>query len=70
MTNQELADAIGVSASMASRLRNGHRLPGVEVLGKLAEYLDVDLERMVAAHAQGTQAFGVLVRGRLLEREL
>jgi transcriptional regulator with XRE-family HTH domain len=68
ITNRELADAIGVSPSMASRIRNGKRCPSVRVLDKLAKYLSADLARLVNAHGQGPGPFGAEVR-RLLEKK-
>jgi transcriptional regulator with XRE-family HTH domain len=65
-TNREFGDAIGVSSSMASRIRNGHRLPGVNTLTLLSKYLSVDLARLHATYSQGSRVFGAEVR-RFLE---
>jgi len=51
---------------MASRIRNGHRLPGVETLTLLSKYLNADLAHLHAAYSQGSRVFGKEVR-RLLE---
>lgn len=67
LTNKELGDRIGVSQSMASRIRNGKRLPSIPVMIRMASYLDCDLIRLVNAHTQGANAFGVLVRELLRE---
>ena len=61
-TNQEFGDSIGVSSSMASRIRNGHRLPGVNTLTLLSIYLNADLAHLHAAYSQGSRVFGVEVR--------
>jgi transcriptional regulator with XRE-family HTH domain len=66
-TNQELGDAIGVSSSMASRIRNGHRLPGVNTLTLISKYLNVDLAHLHAAYSQGSRVFGAEVRRYLEE---
>jgi transcriptional regulator with XRE-family HTH domain len=70
MTNRELGDLIGVSASMASRIRNGKRLPSIEVMDRLALALGIDLIRLVNTYTQGANAFGALVRELLHERKL
>ena len=61
-TNKQLADAIGVSESMASRLRSGKRLPSVITLGALADYLEVSHEELVVAYTGGKERFGELIR--------
>lgn len=69
-TNKQLADAIGVSQSMASRIRNGQRLPSIAVMNRIASYFDVDLLRLVNTHEQGRAAFGALIRELLAKREM
>ncbi len=66
ITNRELGDAIGVSPSMASRIRNGKRCPGVHTMTRLAEFLRADVGHLANAHLQGPQTFGAEVR-RLLD---
>lgn len=65
-TNKEFGDSIGVSSSMASRIRNGHRLPGANTLTQLSIYLNADLAHLHAAYSQGSRVFGAEVR-RFLE---
>lgn len=57
---------MGVGPSMASRVRNGQRLPSVKVLNAIAEELDLPLERLVSAHCAGPEAFGELIRDSLM----
>ncbi len=61
MNNQALADQMGVSSSMASRVRNGKRLPGTTVLNRLHENLAIPLDDLMAAHKAGPVRFGQLV---------
>ena len=67
ISNRALGDAIGVSPSMASRLRNGKRLPSLRVLTVLADYLELDLFKLTNAHTQGAEAFGKIIRKGLGE---
>ena len=62
MTNKELGDAVKVSESMASRIRNGQRLPSVKVLVALSEQLNIRLARLIDAHLRGPQFFGEVIR--------
>lgn len=69
LSNKELGDLIGVSHSMASRIRNGRRLPGTRTLGAINRGLGVPLSDLHAAHREGPAAFGALLREHLLKRE-
>ena len=62
MTNKELGDGIEVSASMASRIRNGERLPSAKVLVALADFLGVSIEGLLRAHIRGPDYFGKAVQ--------
>jgi hypothetical protein len=53
---------------MASRIRNGHRLPGVNTLTQLSKYLNADLTHLHAAYSQGSRVFGAEIR-LLLEKK-
>lgn len=61
MTNKELAEVMGVSASMASRVRNGKRLPSTPVLMRIHERMGISLETLLAAHTKGMSEFGSLI---------
>lgn len=67
ITNREFGENIGVSHSMASRIRSGDRLPGVRTLTLLAKALDTDPGHVLDLYAQGPAAFGDWVRKRELE---
>lgn len=64
MTNEEFGRRVGVTHSMASRMRNGFRLPSVEVLRKIHTEFGVSLEELTAAHVAGPAEFGRLLRQR------
>ncbi len=61
MSNKELADVMGVSPSMASRVRNGRRLPSTAVMMRLHGYFNIPESKLLAAHADGAEMFGRLV---------
>lgn len=65
LTNRELGDAIGVSPSMASRIRNGSRLPSVDGLRRISKEFDLPLDTLVLAHGRGAEHFGELMRSTL-----
>lgn len=64
-TNRELGAKIGVSPSMASRLRNGKRRPSLATVRRISRELDIPLERLVTAHGNGAKATGKLITQRL-----
>lgn len=64
-TNQQFADAIGVHFSMASRIRAGKRLPGLDTLQRIAAAYEIPLQTLVTARNKGAEEFGKLVRRRI-----
>jgi transcriptional regulator with XRE-family HTH domain len=69
MTNGEFAKAIGCHITTASRYRNGHRLPGVELLEEIRKVLDVSHDEIHRVWAQGKKAFGAYLRDRVFDDE-
>jgi transcriptional regulator with XRE-family HTH domain len=65
MTNEDFGRRIGVGQSMASRIRNGRRLPGVATMHRIHEELGIPLSDLVVAHEAGSQEFGRLIRQHL-----
>lgn len=65
MTNEEFGRRIGVTHSMASRMRNGQRLPSNTVLLKIQSEFDLPLQELVNAHAAGAPEFGRLLRSQV-----
>jgi transcriptional regulator with XRE-family HTH domain len=66
MSNGELGARIGVSHSMASRIRNGNRLPSTKVLDRIHQESAIPLDDLIAAHRQGSKAFGKLINEKWL----
>lgn len=48
ITNTDLADKIGVTHSMASRIRSGHRHPGLDTMARIRDLLGWPLDDQVA----------------------
>lgn len=64
-TNDELAEALDISFSMASRLRNGHRYPSAALMIRMARVFGIPLEEIAAARERGLEAFGEFMRARV-----
>lgn len=47
MTQQELGERIGVSFKTISKWENGHGVPDISLLAKLADVLDIDIESIL-----------------------
>ncbi len=69
MTNDQLAARLGVSRSMASRVRSGQRLPSVRTMYAIHAEFGLSLDELVAAHIQGSAKFSALLRAKLDENE-
>jgi transcriptional regulator with XRE-family HTH domain len=61
LSNKELGSRIGVSQSMASRIRNGRRRPGVRTIERIHREFDIPLAVLLEAHRAGAPAFGALL---------
>lgn len=60
---------MGVHFTMASRLRNGMRLPSVSTLRKIVKEFDLDTKQALDAHGKGSAEFGRYLRQHVFERE-
>lgn len=45
---QELAESVGMSKSYLSQISNGHRLPGIDVIERIAKSLGYSVSEFVA----------------------
>jgi transcriptional regulator with XRE-family HTH domain len=68
LTNIEFANAVGCDETMASRLRNGQRCPSVALLDRIHRVYGLSLEELIAAHKQGPNAVGRLLRRKVFDR--
>lgn len=60
--NSELGKRLGVSPSMASRIRNGERLPSTRVLNQLHREYGVPLATLMDAHTKGPAALAEAIK--------
>ena len=65
ISNEEFGRRVGVSHSMASRMRSGVRLPGVRTMARISKEFGIPLEELVAKHEEGPEAFGAMLRRRV-----
>lgn len=67
-TNQEFADLVGIDFTMASRIRNGHRVPSREVMIRIIEAFGLEGRAKGAAMAawlEGGKTFSKWVQANL-----
>lgn len=69
MTNEEFAQRVGCHHSMASRLRAGKRLPGADLIDRIAQEFNIEFEDLYAARRKGSEAIGRLLREQVFEVE-
>lgn len=70
LSNYEFGAAIGVHHSMASRYKNGQRLPSADAIQRISDTYGVPLKTLMAARKEGKEAFGRLISIRIFERGL
>lgn len=63
VTNQRVADDLGITHSMVSRIRSGDRQPSIALGAKIAAMFDWTLDEQAKAMAQGN--YGSLFEQRL-----
>ena len=62
MTNEQFGAKIGVDFSLASRLRNGKRLPTLPQLWRISKAFKLPAKALVEASTKGPEAFGKYLR--------
>jgi transcriptional regulator with XRE-family HTH domain len=67
MTNEEFGDKVGCHYSMASRLRNGERLPSRDLLRRIISAFKLDRAEAYEAYDQGREAFSQYLRDAVFE---
>lgn len=66
-TNMAFARKCGVHFTMASRLRNGHRLPSTSLLIRIHKKYHLPLADLTKAYSGGREAFGAYMRENVFE---
>ena len=69
ITNDEFGAKVGCDFTMASRLRNGKRLPSRELLENIVAAYHLDANEALAATRAGADAFKEFLRVRVFEVE-
>lgn len=67
MTNEEFGQRVGCHHSMASRLRAGKRLPGLDLMQRISKEFGVPLTELVDARNKGGEAFARLLQRRVFD---
>lgn len=67
MTNNAFADAVGCDFTMASRLRNGQRLPGIRLMIRIQAAFDLPYDDLMQAYEGGPESFGAYLRTHVFE---
>lgn len=62
MTNERFAELVDCHFTMASRLRNGQRLPSAKLLVRIKNAFDLPYTELMAAYDDGPEAFGQYIR--------
>jgi transcriptional regulator with XRE-family HTH domain len=68
MTNVEFGRRVGCSHSMASRIRSGNRLPGLDLMNRISEEFGISIAALVRARAAGPAAMADLLDRRTRKR--
>ena len=66
MTQLELAEQVGCSTAYISRIESGHRPATAELLGGIAEALDINLAELIEARNE----LSLITGAQLMHREL
>ena len=69
ITQEELASKIGVSAQAVSKWENGHNLPDIENLMKIAELINVPYVSLLCVDKDEKLLSSLNVRGRIFQEE-
>ena len=62
VTNGDFAAKVGVHFTMASRYRNGQRVPSAQTALKIAQVYGLDYQEMLEAIGRGRREFGHYIR--------
>lgn len=67
MTNDEFGERVGCHYSMASRLRNGERLPSRTLLRRIIDAFDLNRIAAYEAYDRGPEVFSRFLRENVFE---
>lgn len=69
VTNEEFGSKVGCDFTMASRLRNGQRLPSRELLERIVTAYGLDANEALRASAGGHASFAAYLKVEIFEPE-
>lgn len=67
VTNDAFAAKVGCHFTMASRMRNGQRLPSVNTLIKISQAYDLPITTLTDAYSKGASNFGEFLRSNIFD---
>lgn len=68
VTNEEFGARVRCDFTMASRLRNGVRLPSRDLLGRIVAAYGLDANEALQATSQGAEVFSAYLREKIFDR--
>lgn len=67
MTNKEFGDAVGITGSYASYIRNGQKLPATKILINIILHFELEPVPAMRAYQEGGEAFGKFLRNTVFD---
>jgi transcriptional regulator with XRE-family HTH domain len=67
LTNEAFAEAVGCDFTHASKIRNGSRLPSLQLLIKIREVYALDGNEVLDAYAAGSGPFAEYLNSKVFE---
>ena len=68
-TNAQFAEKVGIHFSMASRLRNGKRLPSASLIFRISYAYQLPIQQIQEAYLDGPDEFGRYLRENVFDAE-
>lgn len=65
ISNVEFGAAVGCDHSMASRIRSGHRLPGLDLMTRISEEFGIPMSTLLKARQAGPAEIAKLLARRV-----
>lgn len=69
VSNHKFAEQVGCNYTMASRLRNGKRMPSAEMLVKICQAFGLDMGAALRAFAGGNASMARWLREEIFDKE-
>lgn len=67
VTNYEFGERVGCDFTMASRLRNGQRLPSRDLLQRIVSVFELDPREALNATSEGPEVFSAYLREKVFD---